>query len=112
MKKSQRGLERFYKNVLPQSSQRTQRKTIRRNGEVENEGKITNFTGMHRMFRIYIYPVYLVYPCLNSSPFPFFPFLLNLFVFIFLCAFVSQWLKSGFCSCIGNYKNSKEFRKA
>src|SRR3989338_4138609 len=53
----------------------TRRKTIRKNGEVENEGKITNFTGMHRIFRIYIYPVYLVYPCLNSSP-----FLLNLFL--------------------------------
>ena len=103
MKKSQRGLERFYKNVLPQSSQRTQRKTIRRNGEVENEGKITNFTGMHRIFRIYIYPVYLVYPCLNSSPFPFF-LLFSLIFFTFclsLCPSVSsvlQWLKLGFCS--------------
>src|SRR3989338_4550766 len=81
----------------------TRRKTIRKNGKVANEGKITNFTGMHRIFRIYIYPVYLVYPCLNSSPFPFF-LLFSLIFFTFclsLCHSVSsvlQWLKLGFCS--------------
>ena|SRR3989338_1854269 len=41
---------------------------------------------------VYIYPVYLVYPCLNFSLPPSSPFLLNLFVFVFLCASVSQWL--------------------
>ena len=39
-----------------------QKKKIKENGERENKGreKIIDLTGMHRMFRIYIYPIHTV----------------------------------------------------